>query len=83
MTPHVQSLIIQQLKHWENSRQGRMEKIVTVAWIIKKLKIRKYLSGLYGEIIERVREDEWYVTMEESIKGLETFADIPSETLRA
>ena len=53
-----------------------------ISWL-GKLKIRKYLSGLYGEIIERVREDEWYVTMEESIKGLETFADIPSETLRA
>lgn len=46
-TNKVRAIMIEELKKWENSRMGRMEKVVTIAWLIKKLNLQNKLSGLY------------------------------------
>lgn len=47
--------MIEELKRWENSRMGRMEKVVTIAWLIKKLNLQNKLSSLYEEVLHRVK----------------------------
>ena len=73
--------IIEELKKWEGG-SGRFQKIATVAWIIRKLKLEKKLHNLYEEIVRRIADDEWYVNFDESVKAMESFTDYPDEELR-
>lgn len=49
--------MVEQLSNWKGSRGGRFERVATVAWIIKKLKLQKQLGDLYQEIVDRVEYD--------------------------
>lgn len=53
----VNSFLIKQLKSWEGDCGGRFQRVATVAWIIRKMGLRKYVGDLYEEIIRRVDED--------------------------
>ena len=76
-----QNIIHKQLDLWKG-REGRFEKIASIAWVIKKLNLFKRHQELYHEIAQRMANDEWYVNFDESLKALEAFTCLEDEQLK-